>query len=140
MLEQSKIVKILDFDTEKYFKIIPIDFDDFWGAFDLFINGIQSFFISKDGMKFKSMDYLPILLKCVLPMDTNGKEVVWQMGKPFTYNDAKGMFENPAALLELAYEVAKFQHIFFKQYPRYLNLMNTLQENFNTLNLGLEKN
>lgn len=130
MLEKSKVVKIDDFGTSKYFKIVPLQFDDFFDVTDLLANLAQAFFMGKDGANIKIRDYIPIFLKAVLPMDAQGKQVVWQSGTAFSYDVAKGMFENPMALLELVFEVAKFQQVFFEQYPMFHKLMSEVSGKF----------
>lgn len=140
MLEKSKIVKIKDFETDKYFKIIPLEFDDFYDVIDLLANLTQNFFMNKEGANIKVRDYIPVFLKAVLPMDAQGKNVVWQKGVAFTYDDAKGMFENPVALLELVYEVAKFQQVFFEQFPLYQRLMSQVSEKLATVSMASPTN
>lgn len=132
MLEKSKVVKINDFGTDKYFKIIPLDFDDFFDVADLLTGVVQSFLTSKEPVSIKTRDYIPIFLKAVLPMDAQGKQVVWQNGTAFSYDVAKNMFENPVALMELVFEVAKFQQVFFEQYPIFQRLMSEVSGKFNT--------
>lgn len=111
-IQKTKIVSVVDFTGEKFFKIRLFNVLEGLDFADKIAGSVADFMNNKN---FSVKAYLADLIPLALPMDVNGKEIVWNERTPFTLKDAAGMFENPVALLDLVAQILEFQQVFFQK-------------------------
>lgn len=110
-IQKTKIVSVVDFSGEKFFKIRLFNVMEGLDFADKIAGSVANFMNDKS---FSVKSYLADLIPLAVPMDVSGKEVVWPERTAFSLNDAAVMFENPVALLDLGAQILEFQQVFFK--------------------------
>lgn len=132
-MQKTKIVKIQDLDNVRYFKIRAMGVVEGLDMLDKIAGAAQDVM---QGRKVSIKDFLPDLIPLAVPMDAEGKKVVWDGA--YTLNDAVSSFENPIALLQLATEVLEFQQGFLEGYEVFQKLTKKAKDLSATLSSASE--
>ena len=132
-MQKTKIVQIKDLSGVKYFKIRAMGVLEGLDMIDKVAGAAQDVM---QGRKVSVKDFLPDLIPLAVPMDAEGKRVVWD--GEYSLSDAVASFENPIALLQLGAEVLEFQKGFFEQYEIYQKLTKRVSEALHTFNSASE--
>ncbi len=128
-IQKTKIVSVVDFSGEKFFKIRLFNVMEGLDFADKIAGSVANFMNDKS---FSVKSYLADLIPLAVPMDVSGKEVVWPERTAFSLNDAAVMFENPVALLDLGAQILEFQQVFFQNSALFQTFKETLGKNFLT--------
>lgn len=122
-MQKTKIVKIQDLEKTKYFKIRAMGVLEGLDLIDKIAGAAQDVM---QGRKVSIKDFLPDLIPLAVPMDDEGKKVVWDGA--YTLNDAVSSFENPISLLQLGAEVLEFQQGFLEGFEIYQTLTKRVKD------------
>lgn len=123
-MERKKIVKIKDLGGDRYFEIYLFNALDGLDFFDKAVGLVRS------TEKLSIKPFLGDLLKLAAPMDALGKETIQKKGE-MNVAQAASMLESPVALLELGFEILKFQQVFIEGSEVFPELKKALNGLFN---------
>lgn len=123
-MENIKNIVIKDLDTEFHFRIRLFGVEDGLNFIDKAIG------LAKNDLSIKP--FLADLLPLVSMLDTTGKTVVKES---LTTQDCYSLFKNPLSVIDLGFEVLKFQQVFMKDSKICQELMGKVPNIWNTKTL-----